>query len=119
MKPAALDLTIYQGTTYNKAFQWKTGTPALPVDLTGCTARMQIRKKVTDVEVLFELTTENNRIALTMPAEGKFEIRLTAAESASLAFKAGVYDFEIVYPGGEPVYRLFEGAVEVLPEVTR
>jgi hypothetical protein len=119
MKPAALDLTIYQGSTYKKAFQWKTGKPPQPVDLTGCTARMQIRKKVTDSVVLFELTTQNNRIVITDPTEGKFEIRLTAVEAASLTFKTGVYDFEIVYPGGEPVYRLFEGTIEVMPEVTR
>jgi len=119
MKPAALDLTIYQGSTYIKAFQWKTGKPAVPVDLTGCSARMQIRKRVVDTDVLLELTTENNRIVITAPTEGKFEIRLTAAETAALSFKTGVYDFEIVYPGGEPVYRLFEGSVEVIPEVTR
>jgi hypothetical protein len=119
MKPAALDLTIYQGTTYNKSFQWKTGAPALPVDLTGCTARMHIRKQLKDVEPVLQLTTENDRIVLTLPLEGKFEIRLTAAETALLTFTQAVYDFEIVYPNGEPVYRLFEGSVEVLPEVTR
>ncbi len=119
MKPASLDLTIYQGSTFIKAFQWKTGTPALPVDLTGCTARMHIRKKITDTTTLMVLGTSDSSIVLTNAAEGRFEIRLTAAQTALLTFVSGVYDFEIVYPGGEPVYRLFEGTVEVVPEVTR
>jgi len=119
MKPASLNLTVYQGTTFIKPFQWKTGTPALPVDLTDCSARMQVRKKLSDTAILLELTTENGKIAITNALEGRFEIRLTAAETGLLNFKSGVYDFEIVYLGGEPVYRLFEGAFEILPEVTR
>lgn len=119
MTPAYLDLRIYQGTTFIKPFQWKTGNPLLPVDLTGCTARMHIRRKLKDEAIAVDLTTENARIVFTEPLEGKFEIRLSAAETALFDFKGGVYDFEIVYPGGEPVYRLFEGSVEVVAEVTR
>lgn len=119
MKPATLDLTIYQGATYNKPFQWKTGTPLVPVDITGCTARMQIRKSVSSPDVLFELTTENDRIVITDAVNGKYEIRIPASVSSQFLFKNGTYDFEIVYPSGEPVYRLLEGSVEVVPEVTR
>lgn len=119
MTPATLNIKIYQGSTFTKPFQWKTGEPAAPVDLTGCTARMQIRKKVTDTTPVISLTTENSRIVLTDAANGKFEIRLTAEDTTSMIMTTGVYDFEIVYPGGEPVYRLFQGDVEVAPEITR
>ncbi len=119
MKPATLDLIIYQGTTFVKPFQWKTGEVPTPVDLTGCTARMHIRRKITDSEILMELSTANSRIVITDAVAGKFEMRLTALETAGITFKNGVFDFEIVYPGGEPVYRIFQGEIEINPEVTR
>ncbi len=119
MKPATLNLTIYQGATFIKPFQWKTGNPLAPVNLTGCTARMHIRRKLKDVDPAVILTTENNKIVLTDAGNGRFQIILTATETATFDFLAGVYDFELVFPGGEPVYRIFEGSITVVPEVTR
>ena len=119
MKPASLNLTIYQGSTFVKPFQWKTGTPAAAVDITGYTARMHIRKKLKDTDYTLELTTDNERIVITDMLNGKFEIRLTAAETATLPVMTGMYDFEIIAADSETVYRLFEGSVTVDPEVTR
>lgn len=119
MKPAKLNLTIYQGTTFSKSFQWKTGEPLVPVDLTGCTLRMDIRKKLKDPEAVVTLTDANNKIVLTDAVNGRFEIRLTSTETATFDFASAVYDFEISYAGGEPTYRIFEGSVTVVPEVTR
>lgn len=120
MQPANLDLTIYKGSTYSKLFQWKTGTPATPVDLTGCTARMQIRKRVTDTEILESLTTENGMLTIYNEAEGRFRIDIPAAISAAYPFTSGVFDLEIVYPSpSTTVYRVLEGCFAAIPEVTR
>lgn len=119
MQPAIIDLTIYKGSTYSKSLQWKTGTPALPVNITGCTARMQVRPTVEDSSVLDTLTTENGKIVITDATQGKLRINLTAAQTAAYMFTQGAYDLEIVYPGGEPVYRLIEGCFSVDLEVTR
>lgn len=115
--PAKIDLEIYQGSTFRKTFIWKTGDPTAPVDLTGYTARMQIRERITDDSPVIELTTENSRIILT-PAEGKIELHLTDADTSTITIKKGVYDLELVSPGGD-VRRLVEGTVKVFPEVTR
>lgn len=37
------DLQIDQGATWCAVLCWKAGSPATPVDLTGCTARMHVR----------------------------------------------------------------------------
>lgn len=111
-------LQIVQGETLAKTFNWKAGKPvALPVDLTGCTARMQIRSKVGAVAHLLELTTENGRIVLG-GAAGTVQLNLTAAETSAINWVSGVYDLEIVYLDGR-VRRLISGAVVVSPEVTR
>ena len=63
--PAKLKLTIYQGATFRKRLTWKGPLPAqTPIDLTGCTARMQVRPEVESSTVLLELTTANGGITL-------------------------------------------------------
>ena len=110
-------LTILQGETFSHQLVWKAGVPAVPVDLTGCSARMQVRSVVTSGAVLLELTTGNGRIALG-GLDGTLTLQLTAAETEALTWRNGVYDLELVHPGGQ-VRRLAEGSVKVKPEVTR
>lgn len=118
MTPAELDLVIYQGATFRRTFTWKTGSSLTPVNLTGFTARMQVRKKITDPDPVISLTTSNGGIVLTNPTAGEFEIVITDTLTSALTIKTGVYDLEFVAPGGD-VSRLMQGAVEVSPEVTR
>lgn len=117
MKPAAINITIYQGTTHYQEFQWKVGSPAVAVDLTGYTARMQIRPKIVDPTVICSLTTENGGIVISDPVNGKFSINISATDTAAFEFKNAVYDIELVI--GSNVRRLFGGTVTLSPEVTR
>ena len=118
MQPANLDLTIYKGSTFVKTIQWKTGDPAAAVDLTGCTARMQVRKSPCDSVILESLNTENGKIVITEAQNGKLEIRIPAATSSAYSFIAGVYDLEIVFQNGT-ITRIIEGNFTAMPEVTR
>lgn len=86
-----------------------------PVDLTGATARMQIRAGVGGA-VLLELTTENG--ALAIAGLGTITRTLSAAQTAALTWTDGVYDLEVQFPDGT-VQRYLQGAVTVGPEVTR
>lgn len=118
MQPATIDLTIYQGSTFSQAFQWKTGNPPTPVNLTGYTARMQIREKLTSPTPIITLTTENGGIVITDAENGSFSLEISATDTAALSFKSAVYDLEFISPSGF-VRRLFEGGVTLSPEVTR
>lgn len=57
----------------------------------------------------------NGTISITR--DGQFQLVLTAAETALLAWSEGVYDIEIV--DGATVVRIIEGSILVSPEVTR
>ncbi len=117
MSPAVVNLVIIQGATYRKTFVWKTGDPAVPVDLTGSGALMHIRKKITDEDPpLLIFSTANGRIL--MDAEGRIELYLTDEETAAITWKAGVYDLDIALANGE-VRKLLKGSVSVEFEVTR
>lgn len=112
-----LPLTILQGETWRVPLVWKAGVPAVPVDLTGCSARMHVRTRVESPDVLLELTTGNGRIELGATG-GEITLRLTAVETAAITRVRAVYDLEIVQADGS-VRRLTEGSVKVRPEVTR
>jgi len=118
MQPAHIDLEVYKGSTFVKVIQWKTGTPSLSVNLTGCTARMQIRKAVNDTTVLDTLTTENGRLVIHEPSNGKFKIVIPATVSTAYSFSSAVYDLEIIFTEGT-VTRVIEGCLTAAPEVTR
>src|SRR6186713_331399 len=115
MSAFKLNLTIDQGATFDKTVTWKTGKPALPVDLTGATARMQIRAKIDSPTVLVSLTTENGGIVLG-GATGDVTMRIEAVVTAAITWRAGVYDLEIVF-ADSTVRRLLAGSVSVSPEV--
>lgn len=115
--PFKHNITIIQGATLADVTTWRAGTPPVAVDLTGCTARMQARGKITDTATLLDLTTENGGISLGGVA-GTVTINLSAAASAAITWKAAVYDLEIVFANGT-VRRLFSGSISVSPEVTR
>lgn len=118
MAPFKLSLKVYQGATFTQPLVWKAGDPLQPVDLTGCTARMQIRERVNSPGVLFSLTSEVGGGIVLGGAAGTIDIEIDATDTATFNWRSGVYDLEIVYPDGK-VRRLFEGSIQVAPEVTR
>jgi hypothetical protein len=116
-KPFKHNITIIQGATLRDETTWRAGTPSVPVDLTGCTARMQVRERVNSPAALLTLTTENGGISLGGTA-GTVNIFMSATATAALTWKGGVYDLEIEFGNGD-VRRLLAGSVSVSPEVTR
>lgn len=109
MSAARWPITIEQGTTWDPVLTLRD------TDLTGYTARMQIRTD--DGQLLEELTTGNGRITIDGPA-GQIRLLLTDTETSAYEWEQGVYDLELVSPGGH-VDRLVQGTVTVDPEVTR
>ena len=112
-----LNLKVDQGGTYSKVVTWKAGTPAVAVNLTGCTARMHVRAKLADLAVLLDLTTANGGIVLGGVA-GTVTINLTSAQTTAITWLSAVYDLEIVF-ADLTVRRLLAGSVSISREVTR
>jgi hypothetical protein len=111
-----LDLTIQKGASFSRTLTYLQASGA-PRDLTGYTARMQI-KDVYGGTLLYELTTGNGRITID-GVNGKTTLTLSAVQTAGLTFASGIYDLELVSPAATPVVtRLVEGTITVTPEVT-
>jgi len=109
-------ITCDQGATLKRTLTW-TNQARVAYNLTGYTARMQVRETATASSIILELTTANNRITLGGTA-GTINILVAANVTAALTPGLYVYDLELVSGGGE-VTRLIEGNFKVKAEVTR
>ena len=116
MAAGLYDFTIEQGATFVRSFVWKA-SEGTPVNLTACTARMQVRQSYSADDILLNATTENGRLQISGP-DGKVTLFLPADVTAAIAWRRGRYDLEIVAPDGT-VTRLLEGQITVSKEITR
>jgi hypothetical protein len=119
-KPFNRDLTIYQGATFRETVTWKAGATAetaTPVNLTGYTAKAQLREELDSATVIHEMTTENGGITLG-GAAGTYELYISDEDSAEFTFDAAVYDVELLAPNGDTIRRQY-GRVKLDKEVTR
>lgn len=116
MAAADYDILIEQGSTFTLPIIWKD-SEGVPINVTGYTARMQIRKTVKSAEVLISATTENGRITLG-GATGAVTVTIPATITDDIIVKSAVYDLELQSAAGV-VTRLIQGAVTISPEVTR
>jgi hypothetical protein len=100
------------GATFDRILTWKID--GVPVNLTGATARMQIRQKVSS-PVILELNTTNTRIVLGGVA-GTIQLKLSAEETSELA--PGNFLYDLLINHGTEVDRLVEGKFHIVAGVT-
>lgn len=111
-------LHIRIGSSFKKSYKWSTGTPPVAVDLTGWTARMQIRAKESDVEPLLTLSTETGEI--TLGADGAIDIDLEYQKTETLTGKKkAVFDIELTHTATNYRRNLIGGPVILYGERTR
>jgi hypothetical protein len=108
---------VEQGATFEAVLTWKNDDET-PVDLTGYTARMQIRQTINDPTTEAELTTENGRIELG-GVDGTITLMIPADVTEDFAWNdPAVYDLELISGTGK-VTRVLKGNVELDEEVTK
>lgn len=122
-------LTIEQGATTDLLLEYKDSNGS-PVDLSGYTARMQIRPTIDSSTTHLSITSVTasdgtclnltpTSASLTLPrTSGSVGLFISAATSSGLSFTEGVYDIELESSTGV-VTRLLEGIVKLSKEVTR
>lgn len=110
-----LALTIQQGDTYALDILWTDDVTQQPVDLTGASARMQMRSFYSSPAVVQELTVG---AGITIDPAGRITLLLSAVQTAALEAASGVYDLEVTFLSGV-VKKVIQGRYTVNPEVTR
>ncbi len=115
MAATTYDILIEQGATFSQVITYKD--KGVAVNLTGYTARMQVRSTLESATTIVELTTANSRIALG-GAAGTITLTISATDTAALTAGRGVYDLELV-SGSGIVTRLLQGVATISRNVTR
>ncbi|MDI9934697.1 hypothetical protein QM806_04410 [Rhodococcus sp. IEGM 1351] len=102
--------TIEQGATFRTSFVWKD-SDGNPIDLTGVTPKMQIRK--TGGSLIVSLTSS---LTLT-PLQGKVDLVIGADVTSGFTFDTANYDLKL---DGGPLNtsRIVEGVVTLDKQVT-
>ena len=104
------NLVIDQGTTFSVIIGYDD-LAGNPVDLTGYTARSQMRKSY------YSSNATSFTANISSAIDGEITLSLTATETANI--KSGRYLYDVEIASGNTVIRVVEGIVTVMPEITR
>lgn len=124
--PATINFQLYQYASFSEQTLLQDDAGA-PIDLTGYTAFMQIRRERDDTTPLYTLTTADSTIILG-GAAGTIAFAIPSSDTtpatAALLDPDGevwVYDMLLNNENASPpvVDRIFEGSVFVHPSVSR
>jgi hypothetical protein len=117
MSASTLNLPVIEkGATYRHTLTW-TDSTGTAINLTDCTAKLQVRASAASSTIILELSSANTRIIIT-PLLGKIELYVSSTDTMALSGLGGVYDLEIYFANGD-ITRLVEGKVTFKPEVTK
>lgn len=119
-------LYLIAGTSLKRGFVFKDGDE-MPLNLTGYSAEVDIRKRVGDKDAIFKLTSEGetekgSKLEIT-PEEGRIDIRLTPEESEDFTLinkdQHLVWDIRVTDPYGDAVVYFRGSPFVVKPVSTR
>lgn len=116
MSAAIYNFELEQGTSLVKSVVWKDSA-GVAVNLTGYSARMQVRESIDSDTVLLELSTANGTISLT-ESQGKVTLVFSPEDTSGEDWTRGKYDLELTSSSGF-VTRLLKGKITLSKEVTR
>ena len=106
MAAATKNLTIEQKATFRKKLTYRDAKKK-PINLTGFTARMQIRDS--QGALITDLSTENGKIKIGGSA-GTIELVISNAETSAMTFSTALYDLTLTAPNGD-VSRILQGKI--------
>lgn len=121
------NITCEQGSSFLRTLEIEqpdlatdpTGQTYEAFDLTGYTARMQVRRTIESASAIVTLTTENLGLEINPTGDTTNLIKMSMAASVTASIAtSGVYDLEIINGDGF-VSKVIKGAFNLIPEVTR
>jgi hypothetical protein len=110
MTPANMTLTLYKGDSYQWQFiLWTDETKTSPIDLSGVTAKSEIRDKPGGVLL--------SSMVCTVELPNIIMVNLNADESSKLTTTKAAWDLQLTYADGR-VATIAAGPVKVTIDVT-
>jgi len=121
MRAGKYNITVEQGSTLDFKIIYEDSNGA-PADLTGYSAKMQIRPDYADLTNTNYLTLSSSLDPdgtglIITPLSGSVNIYINATKTDLFTFDEALYDLELYTSGS--VLRLLEGKVKIKKSVTR
>ena len=120
MNPGRLALVVRQGETFRRRFIWKApltaGATPTPKDLTGWSARSQVR-----VDGVVQLTFDSAGGVdgtITLGADGTIELLASESTVNTKRAGSGAWSLKLTPPVGDSIV-LIEGAATIREEITQ
>lgn len=113
------DIELEQGAGYALLITIEA-PPDTPRDLTGYTARLQVRDNHDDKTLLLALdNVEGLKLGgdTGAPTNGELKVEIPGLTSANLTWSSAIYDL-FLNPGTDSAERLMYGAITVAPRIT-
>jgi len=114
MAAGIYNFTMDQGSTWTVSLVYKD-SDGNPIDLTGYTAKMQLRRKFDSATAALTLATGGQGIVITGPTG---TIAITATDEQTEAIDAGLYVYDLDLNNAGIITRLIQGQATVSAEVT-
>jgi hypothetical protein len=87
---AIVNITVENDADFYQMFQYVMATSGTPIDISGASMEMMLRRHAEDTEVVLRLGSNTGEIVLTDPANGFFTVLISQSSLERLAL--GAYD---------------------------
>ena len=105
---AVVNITTENDADFYRTFIWQTVALA-PIDLTGGTMEMMLRRRAEDETALLRLATDTGEIVFTDPINGQFTVRIDQLTLARLGL--GDFDQSNIFTRGGYKVRVWSGTL--------
>jgi hypothetical protein len=105
---AIVNIEVYNDADFYRTFIWQTVDGA-PIDMTGGTMEMMLRRHAQDETALLRLATDSGEIVFTSPTSGQFTVRI--AQTVLVQLGLGDYDHSAIFTRNAFKVRVWSGTL--------
>lgn len=106
---ATVNITVTNDADFHRTFQYMMQVSGLPIDLTGASLEMMLRRHAEDVEAVLRLGTDTGEIMLTDPVNGVFTILIRQDTLERLGL--GSFDHSNIMTRGGSKTKIWDGTL--------
>jgi hypothetical protein len=104
-----VNITVTNDADFYQTFQYVMNTSGSPIDITGASLEMMLRRHAEDADALLRLATDTGEIVLTDPLHGFFTVLIRQDMLAHLAL--GSYDHSLIKTVGLDKTKIWSGTL--------
>jgi hypothetical protein len=106
---ATVNITVENDADFYRVFQYVMATAGTPIDITGASLEMMLRRHAEDAEALLRLGTDTGEMVLTDPVNGLFTVLIRQDVLERLGL--GIYDHSNIMTLGGFKTKIWSGTL--------